>query len=95
MDDDEIIPLLHGLRQPTFFTLDDDFYEPHLCHVGHCLVYLNVRRSEAAIFVRRLLRHPEFDTQAKRMGTVIRVSHVGLTLWRLHAEEEIFLEWLD
>ncbi|MGD2207470.1 MAG: hypothetical protein PVH17_11900 [Anaerolineae bacterium] len=95
MDDAEIIPLLHSLRQPTFFTLDDDFYERHLCHAGYCLVYLNVKRSEAAIFVRRLLRHPEFDTQAKRMGAVIRVSHVGLTLWRLHAEEETFIEWLD
>jgi hypothetical protein len=95
MDDDEIIPLLHGLRQPTFFTLDDDFYKRNLCHARYCLVYLNVRHSEAAIFVRRLLRHPEFDTQTKRMGAVIRVSHAGLSVWRLHAEEETFIEWLN
>ena len=95
MDDTEIIPLLHTLRRPTFFTLDDDFYERHLCHTAYCLVYLNVRRSEAAIFVRRLLRHPELDTQAKRMGAVIRVSHARLLVWRLHAEEAVFLKWPD
>ena len=95
MDDAEIIPLLHSLRQPTFFTLDGDFCERSPCHARYCLVYLDVRRSEAAIFVRRLLRHAEFDTEAKRMGAVIRVSHVGLSVWRLHAEEETFLEWLD
>jgi hypothetical protein len=95
MDDTEIIPLLHGLRQPTFLTLDDDFYERSFCHARYCLVYLNIRRSEAAIFVRRLLRHPEFDTEAKRMGAIVRVSHAGLLVWRLHAEEETFLEWPD
>jgi hypothetical protein len=26
--DDEIIPLLHGLNRPTFFTLDEDFFKP-------------------------------------------------------------------
>jgi len=29
---------------------------------------------------RRLLRHSEFDTVAKRMGKVIRVSSMGLTV---------------
>jgi hypothetical protein len=27
MKDDEIIPLLHSLRRPTFFTRDLGFYE--------------------------------------------------------------------
>ena len=93
MGDDEIISLLHDMQKPTFFTLDDDFYDRRLRHARYCLVYLNVKRSEAAIFVRRFLRHPEFDTQARRMGTVIRVSHAGLWVWRLHAEEETFIEW--
>jgi hypothetical protein len=40
-----------------------------------------------------LLPHPEFDTKAKRMGTVIRISRRGLSVWRLHAEEETFVDW--
>jgi hypothetical protein len=33
MDDrEEVIPLLHALRRPTFFTRDHDFYHPWLCH---------------------------------------------------------------
>jgi len=93
MKDDEIIPFLLSLRNPTLFTVDRHFYKRTLCHARYGMVYLNVGQSEAAIFVRRLLRHPEFDTQAKRMGTVIRVSHRRLTVWRLHAEHEVHFDW--
>jgi hypothetical protein len=75
--DEEIIPLLQHLRLPTFFTRDRDFYERHLCHSECCLVYLSVERSEAALFVRRFLRHPFFKTRASRMGRVIRVRTLG------------------
>jgi hypothetical protein len=84
MPDREIIPLLHGLPRPTFFTRDEHFYERHLCHARYCLVYLAVAKAEVATFVRKLLRHRQFNTAAKRMGTVIRVSPVGFALWRLH-----------
>lgn len=95
MQDDEIIPFLHAQRHPTFFTRDLGFYKRALCHGRYCLVSLAVEKDEAAVFVRRVLRHPEFDTQAKRMGSVIRVSGTGLRVWRLHAEEESFLEWSE
>lgn len=91
--DDEIIPFLMEKRRITFFTRDLGFHEPKLCHTRYCLVCLAVGRYEVATFVRRLLRHPETDTQAKRMGTVIRVSSAGLQVWKLHAEKEIFLPW--
>ena len=93
MKDQEIMALLHRLRRPTFFTRDDDFYARHLCHARYCLVYLAVAKDEVAPFVRRLLRHREFDTVAKRIGTVIRVSPVGLSVWRLHAEQAISVAW--
>jgi len=93
MKDQEIIPFLLHLRRPTFFTRDADFYERSLCHARYCLVYLAVKKDEVAIFVRRLLRHWEFDTEAKRMGAVIRVSHAGLSVWRLHTEEEMRFDW--
>ena len=51
------------------------------------------------IFVRQIgyeigfLRHKSFRTKAHRMGAVVRVSHVGMAVWRLHAENEAFLAW--
>ena len=93
MKDEEIIPLLHRLRRPTFFTLDFDFYQRNLCHTRYCLVCLDVRQDETATFVRRLLRHKEFNTQAKRLGKVIRISSVGLSVWQLHAEKETRFDW--
>jgi hypothetical protein len=93
MKDKEMIPFLHQKRQPTFFTRDQHFYERGLCHARYCLVYLDVERDEVAIFVRRVLRHREFDTKAKRMGKVIRVSHAGLSAWHLNAVEEVHIGW--
>lgn len=91
--DREIIPLLHQMDQPTFFTRDDDFYQRKLCHAGYCLVLLDVRKEEVALFIRRILRQPLFNTKAKRMGKVIRASHVGFSFWRLHGEKEEHSDW--
>ncbi len=93
MSDREIIPLLHQLSRPTFFTRDSDFYHPKLCHPSYCLVYLDVRKEEVAIFIRRFLRHKSFNTKAQRMGTVVRVSHTGLAAWQLYAEREDLIAW--
>ena len=93
--DDEIIPLLHQLGRPTFFTRDSGFYERRVCHARYCLVYLAVDKYEAAVFVRRLLHHREFDAEAERMGAVIRVSHAGVSVWRLHAEQKTRFKWPD
>jgi len=94
MKDDEVIPFLLHLRRPTFFTLDLDYYKRGLCHPRCCLVCMDVKQYEAAIFVRRLLRHPEFNTEAKRLGAVIRVSHAGLSVWRVHSETENLIDWV-
>jgi len=91
--DDGIIPFLHQQRRATFFTRDSDFYKRALCHANYCLVYMAVVPNEVANFVRRFLRHREFDTQAKRMGLVIRLGPAGLTVWHLHAEKEISYIW--
>jgi hypothetical protein len=91
--DEEIIPLLQRLRRPTFFTRDSDFYERRLCHSKYCIVYMSVEKSEAALFVRRFLRHPDFRTQANRMGRVIRVSRAGISSWRLHEPKAEHVRW--
>ncbi len=93
MKDEEIIPLLHTLRDTTFFTRDMGFYDRKLCHPRYCLVCLAVGKEEVAVFVRRVLRHPEVDTKAKRMGAVIRVSHAGFSIWRQNATQEAYINW--
>ena len=93
MDDDEIIPFLLQLRSPTFFTLDRGFYKPHLCHPRYVVVYLEVTHAESASFVRKVLSHKSLDSEAKRLGTVVRAFHVGLTLWRVGHQAEMLLKW--
>jgi len=95
LKDPEIIPLLFQLRSPTLFTLDSDFYKSKLCHLRYCLVYVDVGQYEAATFIRRFLNHSEYKTKNKRKGRVIRISHTGISAWRLHAEEEAFFSWGD
>jgi len=93
MKDKEIIPLLHQLDRPTFFTLDGDFFDRRLCHERYCLVHLDVEEEVVAEYVRRLLRHPELNTRAKRLGRVIRVSPTGLALWQIHQGDKGYLSW--
>jgi len=94
MKDAEIIPFLLGHNHPTFFTRDLDFCKRDLCHARYGLVILAVIEEDTALFMRRLLRYLEFNTQAKRMGTVIRVKHEGLSVWRLHATQETHYSWI-
>ncbi len=77
MHDDEIVPLLLRERRPTLFTRDEDFYDQELCHLRYCIAYLAVDKNEVAIFVRRFLHHPAFNTLGKRLGAVIRISMLG------------------
>jgi hypothetical protein len=93
VSDEDIIPLLHHLKRPTFVTRDEDFFRKELRHARYCLVWLAVEAERVAEFTRRVLRHPELNTQAKRMGTVLSVSPTGVTVWRLHAEKPIHLSW--
>ena len=60
--------------------------------LGTVWSYLPVRDDHAARFVRRVLRHPALNTQAKRMGAVIRASEAGLRVWRRNEAEQA-LAW--
>lgn len=94
MKDEEIIPLLHKLTRPTFFTLDADFFRSSLCHPRYCLMFLDVEQYEAAVFIRRILKHAAFDSAAKRMGCVLKVSQPGIVAWRLHQNDRILPDWV-
>jgi hypothetical protein len=91
--DEEIIPFLHKLGTVTFFTRDLRFYQSHLCHSQYCLVILAVADIEIASFIHRFLRHPEFNTKAKRMGKIVRVSHSVIRMWKLNDDKEYELLW--
>jgi hypothetical protein len=91
--DEEIIPLLHRLQPVTFFTRDLGFFRRGPAHRAYCLVCLEVNEGEVVSFVRRILRHPRLNTQAKRLGKVVRVSHAGLTIWEVSSREETGLKW--
>ena len=91
--DENLIPLLHELPQPTFFTHDEDFFKASLCHSHYAMVYLDVSDAETAEFIRRFLKHPAFDTQAKRLGIVARVSSGGVQSWRKGRATLETVEW--
>ena len=92
-DRDDIIPLLHTVRRPTFFTRDHGFYHPSLLHSAYCLVYLDVAFDEIADFLHRFLRHAAFRTQAQRMGKVVRVHHNRVSYWQARVKKAHSLSW--
>ena len=93
--DDNILVLLHRLKQPTLFTRDEDFFARPLCHPAYGLVWLDVAPEEAALFTRRVLRHPRFATKAARLGVVIRASHDHLQFWQWHHTALQRATWSD
>ena len=93
-DDADLIPILHRLPRPTFFTHDADFWTPRLCHPAYCVVFLDVEDTEAADYIRRFLRHPDFVTHAARMGKVIQARSTGLTFFDSQHGKPKQVAWL-
>jgi hypothetical protein len=91
--DANLLPILHRLGQPTFFTHDGDFWMPRLCHPRYCIVHLAMEDIEAADYIRRFLRHPQFSTAAKRVGKVIQVRAAGMTVYVSHHSKPVHVEW--
>ena len=73
---------MHKTKQITFSTRDMGFFRAPLRHGNYCLVALTVQVLETAHYISKLLRHPHFNTRAKRNGKVIRVSTQKITLGR-------------
>src|SRR5262249_30714584 len=69
--DSRIPEILLTLRQPTFVTIDHDFWHRNWCHPGYGILYFalpNEEQSGIPLLLRALLRRPEFRTRAARMG---------------------------
>jgi hypothetical protein len=71
------------------------FLQSALCHPNYAIVWLNVHPDEAALYARRLLRHPEFSTQRRRLGKVIRVHWEGISFFQRLARGLTHLQWRD
>ncbi len=52
-EDENLLPILHHLSRPIFFTLDKDFCRPEWVHPRYGLAWLDVRDDQAAEFIRR------------------------------------------
>ena len=95
LKDPEIIPLLLQQRRLTFFTLDSDFDKMKYCHSDYCMVFLHVDEYEAATFIRRFLKQKNFNTQAKRLGRVIRLTRTFISVRVCKAEQAVRFEWTE
>ena len=74
-DDERITNLLGRLKTPTFITKDcKDFYKRQRLDKRYCIICVDIHRTEFVSAVRKIFRHPLFNTVAKRMGKVIRVT---------------------
>jgi hypothetical protein len=93
MQDDNIIPFLLRLKQPTLLTRDADFFERHLVHSRYCLAWFDVDAGQTAFFIRRFLSHPRFRTSAQRLGKVICVAPRGVEYWSKTADQLTHVRW--
>lgn len=82
IQDPDIVPWLHRLKQAVFFTHGRDFFRRGLTHQNYRLVWLDLFDGKAAQFIRAFLRHELSDPAGKRMGTVARAHQEGIEFWQ-------------
>jgi hypothetical protein len=92
-DQQEILRFLHATKQITFFTRDLGFFRAPLRHANYCLVALTVPVLETAQYISKLLRHPDFNTRAKRNGRVVRVSTKSIAFWEIGRMQQRTIHW--
>jgi len=79
-DVEQVIPHLQSSKA-TFHTLDDGFFKRRFLHAGYCIVYYEVPHVDLVRWMTRWLRHPGFNTHAKRLGKVVKVQQNRITYW--------------
>jgi len=89
-DDERIINLLSRLKTPTFITWDcKDFYHRRRLDKRYCIICVDIHRTEFVSAVRKIFRHPLFNTAAKRMGKVIRITPTHINYFEIGESQEI------
>ena len=80
--DDRIPALLRELRKPTFISIDEAaFWKRQLCDRRYGIAFFALRcdqQREIPSLLRSLTQLSEFDSRAKRMGKVIRISRARI-----------------
>ena len=77
MQDDNILPFLLRLSEPTLLTRDGDFFERGLVHARYCLAWFNV----------------DAGTSAQRLGKVVCIAPRGIEYWLKGAERLTQVRW--
>jgi hypothetical protein len=94
---DERVPeILLTIRQPTFVTIDNDFWDRRFCHPDYAILYFALRTDQQGFIpdlLRTLLHKPEFRTRAVRMGKVARVHPDGVDFWQYRVSRRVHLAW--
>ncbi|MBI1926164.1 hypothetical protein HYR99_18170 [Candidatus Poribacteria bacterium] len=83
--DDRVLQLLHTLKQPTFVTIDDGFWDKNLRHPGYCILYFafsDDQQDQIPPLLRQLFRFDAFKTKRARMGKVARVHPTYVDYWQ-------------
>ena len=93
VSDEDLVRSLRRLKKPLVITQDEDFFEFRWLHKDYGLIWLDVNPDQVADNVRRFLRHPDFDTQKKRMGVVARVTRGGIQFWRIGSRVQQRVAW--
>ncbi|MEP7340645.1 MAG: hypothetical protein ABI977_23135 [Acidobacteriota bacterium] len=85
--DPELPLYLRQLRSPTFVTINyRDFWREEYLHPAYCLICLKLTNDDAARvpdILREILKLPEFNTKAKRMGKIISWTPTEVKFWEL------------
>lgn len=90
--DEHILQALHGSGK-TFHTRDHGFYRRSCAHSSYCIVYYDVPLAEMAAYIRRVLRHPQLNTHAKRLGKVIKVTRQRIEFWQRGRSTKSMICW--
>jgi hypothetical protein len=93
MKDENIIPHLIRTKKCTFFTLDKGFYSQELCHKSYCIVFLSVSQFETSLFIKKFLKHKEFNNHTKRNGKVFLLEHKNIKYFSLNTTKEKRAIW--
>lgn len=75
------------------FTQDAHFFQFDWVHADYGLIWIDARPAEAAKLIRRFLKHPQFNTQSKRLGLVARVHLSGVQFWRKGDSRPATVAW--
>jgi hypothetical protein len=94
---DERVPeILLTLKQPTFVTIDQGFWDVRWCHPGYCIAYFALRddqQRELPGLLRALFREEVFRTRVRRMGKVVRVSRISIDFWLFQKPDVQQVTW--